>query len=133
MSWDISIMDLPADATSVSEIPHDFAPAPLGKRVALIAKVLEVAPQADFSDPAWGELSTPDFTIEFNMGRDAVVDSLTLHVRGGDSAVDFVTALLQHLELRAIDCSTGDFFESSAAAQSLTAWRQFRDRVIDGD
>ena len=93
----------------------------------------DLAPQAHFSDPAWGELSTPDFTIEFNMGRDAVVDSLMIHVRGGDSAVDFITALLQHLELRAIDCSTGDFFEPSAAAQSLTAWRLFRDRVIDGD
>lgn len=133
VSWDISIMDLPADAHSVSEIPQDFAPAPLGERAALIAKILEVAPAADFSDPTWGELSTRDFTIEFNMGAAAVVDSLMLHVRGGDSAVDFITALLLHLGLRAIDCSTGDFFESSAAAQSLTAWRQFRDRVIDGD
>jgi hypothetical protein len=133
VSWDISIMDLPADAHSVADIPHDFAPAPLGGRAALISKILEVAPQADFSDPAWGELSTPDFTIEFNMGRDAVVDSMMLHVRGGDSAVDFITALLQHLGLRAIDCSMGEFFEPSAAAQSLTAWRHFRDRVIDGD
>jgi hypothetical protein len=88
VSWDISIMDLPADAHSVSDIPHDFAPAPLGQRAALIAKILEIAPQADFSDSTWGELSTPDFTIEFNMGRDALVDSLMLHVRGGDSGVD---------------------------------------------
>jgi hypothetical protein len=133
VSWDISIMDLPADAHSVSDIPHDFAPAPLGQRAALIAKILEIAPQADFSDSTWGELSTPDFTIEFNMGTDALVDSLMLHVRGGDSAVDFITALLHHLGLRAIDCSKGDFFEPSAAVQSLTAWRHFRDRVIDGN
>ena len=133
VSWDISIMDLPTDAHSVSDIPHDFAPAPLGKRAALIAKILEIAPQADFSNSTWGELSTPDFTIEFNMGRDALCDSLMLHVRGGDSAVDFITALLDHLGLRAIDCSKGDFFEPAAAAQSLAAWRHFRDRVIDGN
>jgi hypothetical protein len=64
------------------------------------------------------------------MGQDAVVDFLMLHVRGGDSAVDFVTALLRHLALRAIDCSTGEFFKPSAAAQSFTASRHFRDRVI---
>jgi hypothetical protein len=133
VSWDISIVDLPADAHSVSDIPRDFAPAPLGQRAALIAKILEIAPQADFSDPTWGELSTPDFTIEFNMGRDALVDSLMLHVRGGKSAVDFITALLHHLGLRAIDCSKGDFFEPSAAVQSLTAWKHFRDRLIDRD
>jgi uncharacterized protein YfaA (DUF2138 family) len=39
VSWDISIMDLPADAQSVSDIPHDFAPAPLGQRAALIARI----------------------------------------------------------------------------------------------
>jgi hypothetical protein len=82
VSWDISIMDLSADAHSVSDIPHDFAPAPLGQRAALIAKILEIAPQADFSDSTWGELSTPDFTIEFNMGRDALVDSLMLPASG---------------------------------------------------
>jgi hypothetical protein len=133
VSWDISILDLPAEAHSVSDIPYDLAPSPLGQRAALTAKILEVAPQADFSDPTWGELTTPDFTIEFNMGREALVDCLMLHVRGGDSAVQFVAALLQHLGLRAIDCSRGDFFEPSAAAQSFTAWRLFRDRVIDGD
>jgi len=46
-------MDLPADALSLSDIPHDFAPAPLGQRAALIAKILEIAPQADFSHPTW--------------------------------------------------------------------------------
>jgi hypothetical protein len=44
VSWDISIMDLPAYAGAVSDVPEDFAPAILGLRAALISKVLEVAP-----------------------------------------------------------------------------------------
>ena len=131
MSWDISIMDLPTDADSVSDIPDDFQPEPLGARSELIAAIREVAPSSDFNDPSWGKLVTPDFVIEFNMVGGEIVDSLMLHVRGGDSAVAFIAALLDRLSRRAIDCSAGDFFDPSASAQSLRAWRDFRDRVIE--
>jgi hypothetical protein len=39
---------------------------------------------------------TPDFVVEVNMGRDEIVDSIMLHVRGVDSAVGFVSDLLAH-------------------------------------
>lgn len=131
MSWDIAVMDLPADAASVSDIAEDFDPEPLGERGALINKILEVAPTTDFSDPTWGDLTTPDFTIEFNMGQADVVSGFMLHVRGGgDSIIGFISVLLEHLGLRAIDCAEGDFFEPAASAESLRAWRAFRDRVV---
>lgn len=132
VSWDIAIMDLPADAKSLGDIPQDFVPRTLGPRAALISKILEIAPSADFSDPTWGELTTPDFVVEFSMGREDPVASVMLHVRGGDVVVGFISALLQNLGLRAIDCSEGAFFEPSTSAQSLAAWRDFRDRAIHG-
>ncbi len=52
-------MDLPRDAASVSDIPDDFEPQPLGNRVDLIDAIREAAPSVDFSDPSWGELVTP--------------------------------------------------------------------------
>lgn len=131
MSWDISIMDLPTDADSLSDIPDDFQPEPLGARTDLIAAIREVAPSSDFTDPSWGQIVTPDFVIEFNMVGDEIVDSIMLHVRGGDSAVAFIAALLDRLGRRAIDCSEGSFFDPSASEQSLRAWRDFRDRVIE--
>lgn len=132
MSWDIAIMDLPNDVTSIADIPDGFQPEPLGDRVALIAAIRDVAPGADFSDPSWGELVTPDFAIEFNMGRDEVVDSMMLHVRGGGGAVGFIDALLTHLDRRAIDCSAGEFFTSAASGESFRSWQAYRDGVIDG-
>jgi hypothetical protein len=51
MSWDLFIQDIPAAAQNVGDIPDDFHPAPLGSRAAIIAKIREVAPLADFSDP----------------------------------------------------------------------------------
>lgn len=124
-------MDLPRDAAAVAEIPDDFDPQPLGNRVDLIEAIREVAPTADFSDPSWGELATPDFVIEFNMGREEVVDSMMLHVRGGGPVVDFIDTLLTHLGRRAIDCSEGEFFSPATSGESLRAWQQYRDSVIE--
>ena len=131
MSWDISIMDLPSDAASVSEIADDFEPEPLGARAELIEAMREVAPTSDFSDPSWGELVTSEFVIEFNMGRDEIVDSIMLHVRGGGTAVAFISALLERIGRRAIDCSEGDFFEASTANDSFRTWQAYRDRVLE--
>ena len=123
-------MDLPLDALSVSDLPDDFVPPPCGLRSVLSQEIQELAPGTDFSDPAWGHFATPDFSIEFNMGDTEVVDGFMLHIRGGDSAVGLVADLLEHLGLRAVDCSTGDFFAPASAIESLRAWRAFRDRVM---
>lgn len=131
VSWDISIMDLPTDASSVADIPDDFQPQPLGDRGELIAAIRDVAPSADFSDPSWGELATPDFVVEFNMGSEEVVDSMMLHVRGRGPVVDFIDALLTRLGRRAIDCAEGEFFTSGASGESFRAWQVYRDRVIE--
>ncbi len=65
------------------------------------------------------------------MGREEVVDSMMLHVRGGGSVVDFIDTLLTHLGRRAIDCSEGEFFGSATSGESLRAWQQYPDRVIE--
>lgn len=133
MSWDISIMDLPQDAHSVADIPDDFEPDTLGHRSELINSIRSVAPTATFPDPSWGEIVTPDFVIEFNMGKEEVVDSIMLHVRGGGAAAGLVADLLDYLGLRAIDVQSGDFFDRSAAGESFAAWRSYRDSVIPPD
>jgi hypothetical protein len=116
---------------SVADIPDDFEPQPLGKRVDLIDAIREVAPTTDFSDPSWGELVTRDFVIEFNMGSEEVVDSMMLHVRGGGPVVDFIDALLTRLGRRAIDCSECEFFSRATSGESLRAWQHYRDGVIE--
>lgn len=80
-----------------------------------------------------GDLEASDFSIEFNMGEEALAGSFMLHVRGGDGAVAVITAVLQRLRLGAIDCSTGGFFAREVAAQSFRAWRDYRDDVVDSE
>lgn len=131
MSWDIFVQDLPKNAKKVAEIPNDFRPAALGPRSAVIQRIKEVVPYADFSDPSWGLIDGKDWSIEVNIGEDEICDGFALHVRGGDEAAGVVGAILEHLNLRALDAQTGEFFVAGPeATASLAKWRAFRDRII---
>lgn len=130
MSWDISILNLPASAVSIDDFPHDFQPPPIGTRAGVIAGILKTIPDVDFTDPSWGMLSRDGFSIEFNMGSEEICGSFMLHVRGGGDVMSLVDHLLKSLELRAIDCQTGDFFTTDTSDASFSEWRQFRDKVV---
>lgn len=138
MSWDIFVMDIPSDVRRVEEIPEDFKPAPLMSRGALIERIMAIVPTADFSDPTWGNIEGPDYSIEVNIGEDDPVSSFAFHVRGsGDAAAGVVAAILSDLGLRAVDTAaddtTGGFFDAERALESFRRWRDYRDLVIPTD
>ncbi len=130
MSWDIFIQDFPASARWVEEIPDDFDPAPLGPRDEIIAKILEVVPFADFSDPSRGQIDRPEFSIEVSLGKEEMVGCVALFVLGGDTAAGCVTAVIEHLGFRAIDTGTGEFFTPEDALVGLQRWRAYRDQAL---
>ena len=132
MSWDIFAQDLPASITSLSDTPDNFVPQPLGKRVSLIAKIMGVVPQADFADPGWGKIRTPDCEIEIGMGNDEDVESIVFHVYGGELAPGVVVAILKALQLRALDSATGEIFNEAEAADSFIKWQKYRDKIRRG-
>jgi hypothetical protein len=134
MSWDIFVHDFPDSLASVSDIPDDFQPPMIGSRSEVTIKLLEVFPDADFSDQEWGVIDVDDFSIEVSIGSDEPCTGFALHVRGGDGAVGAVAAILDHLQLRAIDMQTGEFFIAGEKAQeSFGKWREYRDSVVDSD
>jgi hypothetical protein len=134
MSWDVFVQDLPRHATTVAEVPADYRPASLGKRSAIIEKIREVFPDADFSNPSWGRIDEDDCSIEVNLGAEEDCGGFVLHVRGGDAAIGVVAAILQHLHLRALDSQTGEFFNARPEAiESFRQWRAYRDRCLKTD
>jgi hypothetical protein len=135
MSWDIFVQDLPRDARVLADVPANFRPGPIGKRSAVIEKIREIVPTADFSDPSWGLIDGDDWSIEVNIGAEETCTGFALHVRGGDAAVGVVAAILQHLNLRALDSQTGEFFAAGPQAiDSFSKWRAYRDRAVgNGD
>lgn len=124
-------MDLPPGDDPMTA-PSGFAPQPLGARVDLVAAIQHVQPRADFSDPTWGSLETEEYVIEFSMGKHDPVESITLHVHGGDAVVDVIAGLLTHLGQRAVDLQTDALFDPVGSRESLVGWQTFRDRVVHG-
>lgn len=133
MSWDLFAMDLPDGVRSIEEVPHDWEGGDLGPRSALIAHILEVVPDADFSDPSWGRVETPGGSIELGLGDAPRVRCLAFHVRGGGDAAEVVDRILRHLGVRAVDGSTGELFSLDGGRESFTAFQSFRDGVLDRD
>lgn len=106
MSRDIFVQDIPTAARSVSNIPDDWRPRPLSFDAAdIIGAVRELAPSADFTDPAWGHVELPGIDIEVDLAGARLSEGFTLHVRASDRAgADlFIARLLDRLGVRAFD------------------------------
>ena len=133
MSWDIIVQDLPPGVRHVSEIAPDFRPGPIAPdRATVIARILDVFPDADFSDSAWGDCSGDGWSIEFNMGDpDEPYMGFVMHVYGGGGAAPAIANLLDHLALPAIDIgSPTGIFDREGARASFLEWQKYRDHAL---
>lgn len=130
MSWDVLLVRLPGEVTAVSRTAHDYVPAPLGSRHDVLATVARVLPEADLSDPAWGVLSGPTWSIELSIGADDPVESVMLHLRGaGDDVLTPVFELAGELGCKVFDCSAGDLITPGGVSGGHGS-RRFRDQVV---
>jgi hypothetical protein len=134
VSWDIFVQDLPPESRSVSEIPDDFQPKPIGERRYVIATIERLFPEADFTDPGWGRIDSASYSIEVNLGESETLSSFAFHIRGNDEAAYVVAEILEALRLRAIDpgSETGIFELGPSSVESFRRWREYRNRVVSG-
>lgn len=133
MSYDLIVMDSPPESQTTSDWPADFAPGPVGTRTDLVARIREYFPDSTFDDPSWGALVGGDgnWTVEFGMGDDELVESIGLHLRGEvDAALEPLAALLRHLGLRAIDPETDSYFDPDTTRAAAQAFVQYRDTAV---
>ncbi len=121
-------MRIPESVQKAGDLPPDYK-APLGPRASVIDQIHAIEPKVDFRDPSWGSFEGDGFSIEFNMGKEAVCDGIMLHVRGGGDAMVFIDKLLSTMKLRGIDCQSGDFFSLDGSVKTFGDWRGFRERV----
>jgi hypothetical protein len=129
MSWDVFVQHLPAGTNRVADIPDDYEPEPLGTRAAVIEKIKATLPDADFTDPTWGKLKRPDFTIDINMTDDDIISAITLHVRGSAAAVYAVNQIIGAVGGRGLDSWTGELFDPATGVQSLHRWQAYIDEL----
>lgn len=126
------LMPVPAGAETIEDLAEDDAP--LGTRAEVLAKLRAALPQADFSDPTWGIVEGPDYSVEVNLGDEEPVSAIMLHVRGGDSVMQVIRTAAKALGCGALDCNADEVLdlEGDVAGAGLQAWREYKDRVVPG-
>lgn len=135
MSWDVFLFDAPVHAKSVDEIPQHFDPPPLGTGTDVRQRLHENLRDLDLSDPAWGRLVGPTWSIELNIGTDDPIDSIMLHVRGdGDEVLAVIAQIVGSVGGRALDISTGEFLTGDPAETAgWHGFQQYRDQILHSD
>ena len=106
MSRDIFVQDIPADITSVDQIPDDFQPrAFIVTRAGVIAAVRAEAPGAAVRNDGWMTIEAPGkYSVEVNIAQDQEeLDGFAFHVRGDSDADHLIARILGRLQLRAFD------------------------------
>ncbi len=133
MSWDIYIQDLP-EVARVEDIPDDFRPGPIGQRDELMQRLRTLLPEADFDDGLWGFVRTP--TADLSIGvtaEEGLVSHIVVHVHGGADSPAWVAKLVRGLGTRALDTSTGDFFDPERPDAGFRAWLSFKEGLEHKD
>lgn len=132
VSWDILVLNLPLGAKTPDDIADGFEPGSIGRCSDIVAKIKEVVPTADFSDPSWGLIETDQFSLDVSIDADGECEGFAIHIRDGDMAPGVVAAILERLNLRAIDTRSGGFFEADPGAiEGFRQWRARQGRVAD--
>jgi hypothetical protein len=75
MSWDVLLLRLPDHATSMKDVRNDDGMPPLGRKPWILDAVRRALPEADLTDPTWGQVEGAGWSIELNIGSDDPVDS----------------------------------------------------------
>jgi hypothetical protein len=133
MSWGILLLPLPADLTSIDGLSADHEPPPVGSRSSVHKALRSAVGKVDLTDPTWGELLGPTWVIELGIGEHDPVESVMLHVRGGeDDVLPVIFHSSRALGCRPFDCSTGELLTDDAQT-SWNAFQSFRDRSIAPD
>ncbi|MFX4293049.1 hypothetical protein [Streptomyces bohaiensis] len=133
MSWDV-LLTPPTDGTaSPGEAPAARATpargaAALGSVAEVGAAIRAAVPAVDLTDPTWGSLVGPQWSMELAVGAADPVPAVLLHVRGtGDDAVAFVHRLAAALGCRPVEAGDGRPVPEGEAG--VERWRAYqRDR-----
>ncbi len=80
-------------------------------------------------DLSWQILVSEHWSIEFNIGKDAETEAVTLHIRGGEEPKEVFSALAADLNIRLIDGDTGEFIHPGEPT-SFENWKAYRDKIV---
>jgi hypothetical protein len=125
MSWDVAILRFDGSTPASLEEYAEAQTRVLGPASEVRDSIGKALPGIDWSDKTWGIYNGDGFSIEFNMGKEDVIKSITLHVRGEGNAIAAIMAVVKPLGWSALDCSTSEFLDSEQPSQE--GWKEFQE------
>ena len=125
MSWDVMLFSRdPGPITSDMKVP------PLGNAEFVRAQISKALPCVNWSDPAWGVLDGPGWSIEFNHQKSGSTDSVMLHVRGGGDPISAIVKLCRETGWVAFDVQSEGLIDLKAPSdKSWKEFQGFRDKI----
>lgn len=96
MSWELMLTPLPAEITSLQQLPDDFPLRPIGSYE-----------QVDAHLNDWLAWLGGRITVDVKVGDDDPVSAVTLQVTAA-AGLPLVEQLAASMHCRVIDCATGD-------------------------
>ncbi|MCM2577925.1 hypothetical protein [Streptomyces meridianus] len=131
MSWDLLLMPVPDENAVFDELPEDGEGPSLGRRAQVLAALAGTMPDADLSDPAWGVLEGPTWSLEINVSDSDPVEAIMLQVHGtGDDVLTVVHRLAGAVGGVVMDCVADELLVEGETA----GWHGFqrqRDASLD--
>jgi len=135
MAWQVLLLKLPDALGTLSALPADYVPPPLGNAEHVTERIAEVAGGAKLTLDVDGErlvvLRSDQFVIEAELGgmTPLSVDRVLLSVLGSEDALPLVGALARALEAQAVDCETDAVLDADAIVPDTL--RQWQIRIED--
>ncbi len=131
MSWDVAMLNPMNPAHTLNEAERENTLQPLcADRADLHARMLEVFPETDWRNPAWGQVMTDHGSIEFSVGKKTPIIGMVLHVRATSSIVPDIVRLGVLSGWSVFDGSTGDRLDGNASPTGgIDGWNRYAEQV----
>jgi len=108
MTWDVILMQVSPSITSIEAGAGEIE-SPLGTRAAVRSRLAGILKEADFTDRTQGTYSTPEYTIELDLGEADPVEAIECHLRGEEQALAMLKRICTLTGWRALNVTTGSF------------------------
>ena len=136
MSWDVWVFDFPLTAATPTDIPDQWVPPKIGRRLELVERIKTIAPEVVFSDSddgtaaAYGRVKD-GLEIRVPGEGDEELNCFVMTIRGDERAVDLAIQILDGLGLRGADTASGGFLERGpSAAERVRNWNERVDSIF---
>jgi hypothetical protein len=117
MSWDVLIVNRGGRSGSGVD---DEPTGPLGSPDEVRSRVSSALPGVDWSEPAWGVYETDEYTIEFDVGDDDVVNTVMIRITGGGDIAPDLVRLAQTTAWSLLDTTSGEYLDPTQP--STVSW-----------